>query len=436
MFINIDSTPNANFAVCVNPHHDPLTAVLHKCDDTSPNSCGGAGVVEPFLPCTKTGSKIVCNIDKVYFGGFMETLHLTNACSYDLDGNYDQTLKCDDCIFEGGFIAINKRAYDENGILLPSGSPQEFNFQVTGNTGFTEEASVFGSGSVVIGVPAGSYDLFENLPPRWLVNDVSCINTLAVHEGSISSSKQLISKLEIPLATGLLCLFENREISSALPSLYIEKTADLTSYSAVGEVINYQYQVTNTGSSSYKLINVGDDKICHSGISEYCISCPLSGTLNPGNSVACEAVSYVVTQDDIDLGYIKNIAQARDQGLGGLSNEVQHFIDTIQIQSISLNKQGIFNDENGNGLAEAGETISYVFTLSNYGNTTQIISSFTDPLIPDLMLNCSPNSFPVTLLPGDTLDCTGNYTLSVHDLDPGYMINTATACFSPPEYDI
>ena len=36
--------------------------------------------------------------------------------------------------------------------------------------------------------------------------------------------------------------------------------------------------------------------------------------------------------------------------------------------SIALVKTGVFNDENGDQCADAGETISYSFTVTNTGN--------------------------------------------------------------------
>ena len=46
-----------------------------------------------------------------------------------------------------------------------------------------------------------------------------------------------------------------------------------------------------------------------------------------------------------------------------------------------LEKAGSFNDENGDGFAQTGETISYSFTVTNDGNVTVNNIIVTDSLI-------------------------------------------------------
>jgi hypothetical protein len=88
------------------------------------------------------------------------------------------------------------------------------------------------------------------------------------------------------------------------PSLAIVKTATPTTYSAVGDVISYSYEVTNDGNLTlYDPFTVADDK----AIDESCPATPVS--LDPGDSITCTA-SYTITQADIDAGSVTNVAFA------------------------------------------------------------------------------------------------------------------------------
>ena len=89
------------------------------------------------------------------------------------------------------------------------------------------------------------------------------------------------------------------------PGLEIENTALDASYAAVGDILNYEYVVTNTGNFTITdPITVSDDRIAS-------VSCPAlpAGQLAPLASIVCTA-SYSVTQADLDFGDVVNIASA------------------------------------------------------------------------------------------------------------------------------
>ena len=69
-----------------------------------------------------------------------------------------------------------------------------------------------------------------------------------------------------------------------------------------------------------------------------------------------------------------------------------------------------------------GQEIEYTITATNTGNLTLTNVSITDPKLGTL--TCTQ---PVSLAPGETLTCTGVYSITQADLNFGSVANTATA---------
>jgi uncharacterized repeat protein (TIGR01451 family) len=102
----------------------------------------------------------------------------------------------------------------------------------------------------------------------------------------------------------------------------------------------------------------------------------------------------------------------------------------VPAAAILLNKTATLNDTNSNGVADAGETIGYSFTVKNTGNVTLTNVTVTDPEL-DLAITCSPT----TLAPGSSADCTtsGTHVVTQSDVDAGGVIsNTAEAVATTP----
>ena len=97
-------------------------------------------------------------------------------------------------------------------------------------------------------------------------------------------------------------------------------------------------------------------------------------------------------------------------------------VDTVNMNPLQLTKAANFEDENSNGFAEVGETITYVFSVCNAGTTQLTQISIDDPLI-------TVAGGPVILEAGscDASSFMGSYTITAADLAAGMIMNQATA---------
>ena len=195
---------------------------------------------------------------------------------------------------------------------------------------------------------------------------------------------------------------------------------------AVGDVLNYAVQVTNTGNVTLTGVTVVD---------------PLTGqnisgvTLAPGANQTFNT-SYTLTQADLDgAGHaggdhdIDNTATASSNETGETqaSSTVEVLLvydPKIAIDKVFLNVSG----GDGDALADAvGDVLNYAVQVTNTGNVTLTGVTVVDPLT-------GQNISGVTLAPGANQTFNTSYTLTQADLDgAGHaggdhdIDNTATA---------
>ncbi|EAQ40561.2 hypothetical protein MED134_07389 [Dokdonia sp. MED134] len=207
-------------------------------------------------------------------------------------------------------------------------------------------------------------------------------------------------------------------------------------FAQVGETITYNFTVTNTGNVTVTNIIVTDPLVTVTGG-------PID--LVPGASDATTFVAeYVLTQEDVDAGMVENQALATGQNPNGDDVEDTSDDDSTEegeddvtitdlpedVGSIAVVKTGTFNDEDGDGFAQAGETITYNFTVSNTGNVTISNIVITDPLV-------AVTGGPIDLEPGasDATTFVAEYVLTQEDVDAGMVENQALATGQNPNGD-
>jgi uncharacterized repeat protein (TIGR01451 family)/LPXTG-motif cell wall-anchored protein len=208
------------------------------------------------------------------------------------------------------------------------------------------------------------------------------------------------------------------------PGLEILKTGSLddangNGFADAGETITYGFDVMNTGNTTLTNVVVIDERfpeLASSGV-----------TLAPGTDTTITSASYTVTQADVDAGGVTNVAVARGNVPGVpevVSVPDEEFIEGPPFApGIALEKTAALDDANANGVADAGETIVYSFTLLNTGNVTLFDVAVDDPMLGGLVpeaLDLLPPAVPTTV-------SAQPYTVTAEDVAAGEIVNTALA---------
>ncbi|HEY69156.1 MAG TPA: hypothetical protein G4O08_01085 [Anaerolineae bacterium] len=211
----------------------------------------------------------------------------------------------------------------------------------------------------------------------------------------------------------------------------LSKSASPTTYSQVGEVITYTYTVTNNSGFDMYDVRIHDDLvevICPSSQIEGGMTgsaCDSDSRIKPGY-MTCTA-TYVITQSDIDNGYVTNEATVNAKYdvpnlcSGSLkvhqeSADANHSLPALKLPSINLTMTGSPSYFYG-----PGEVISYTYTVENTGNV-----SLTEPItVKDDLVSVSCPTGGLT--PAESLECTASYTTTEADTVNGSIQNTAIA---------
>ena len=259
------------------------------------------------------------------------------------------------------------------------------------------------------------------------MEQTTCTGTYTVIQEDLDAG-QVINNAEASgtPAGGILTAAGAQETVSGTqnPQLTLEKTALTTDFSAVGDILDYSYKVTNTGNVTLtNAVSVDDDKITIPAI----VSCPSlpAGGLAPNAFITCTA-SYMVTQADLDAGFVTNIASATHGTT--ISPTDQATVTATQNPAMTLLKEPVETS-----YAAVGDMISYNYTVMNTGNVLIANLSVTDDLISSVTCNVtSVGNGDANLDPNEVVVCTGIYQVTQADLDNGFVTNNAEATGTPP----
>ncbi|NRD76932.1 hypothetical protein HPT25_05415 [Bacillus sp. BRMEA1] len=294
----------------------------------------------------------------------------------------------------------------------PNGpTPKQGGIQIPFNTTVeTTDGAAIVSDSAVC--PSG-FICKKSQPGPWTLNDSSTISyTMTVTKtGTTNSTESTLvnnAKLVEDTTKQERTASKTVTLTDAHTEITLEKTASNTTYSAVGDVINYNYKVKNTGNVSLDgPVTVDDNKVQ--------VTCP-SGSLAPGEIVTCTA-QYGITQADLDAGSVTNVATATASGV--TSNQATLTVQAVQNKSLSLVKTA-----SSTTYSAVGDVINYHYEVKNTGNV-----SLNGPVTVDdnkVQVTCPSGG----LAPGEIVTCTAQYGITQADLDAGSVTNVATATAS------
>ncbi|PTR32233.1 putative repeat protein (TIGR01451 family) [Rhodococcus sp. OK519] len=314
----------------------------------------------------------------------------------------------------------------------------------TGNTA-TTTGNATGVQSVkvgpLLGLPGTEYTIKEtakngadlaNYTVSWQCVDAK---TNAKLVGGVGAS----GKVKLPSTKGgasVACTFTNGSLKSGLA---LEKSAapNTAADFEVGKTITYSFKMTNTGDVTLKDVKPVEKSFSgKADMSDF--TCPDGAkSLAAKASVTCTA-TYVLQQEDIDLGKLDNTATATGNDPGGKpvnSNESPaNLVGGPATPGITIEKTASPKAAESYKL---GQTIKYSFKVTNTGDVTLRNVGVNEGTFtgvgPLSAVECPDTS--KSLAPKSSVTCTAEYTLTQKDIDNGKIENTATATGTPPGTD-
>ncbi|WP_369185288.1 LPXTG cell wall anchor domain-containing protein [Streptomyces sp. Y1] len=215
------------------------------------------------------------------------------------------------------------------------------------------------------------------------------------------------------------------------PAVTVVKTAEEKSYAKAGDVLHYDFAVTNTGNVTLADVTVNETQFSGTGAKPK-IACPAAAkSMAPGAKVTCTA-TYTVTQADVDAGKVTNAATATGTPPSGpppVSPPSETEVPGSRNPAITVVKTA-----EEKSYAKAGDVLHYDFAVTNTGNVTLADVTVTETAFSGTgakpTVTC-PDAAK-SLAPGATVTCTAGYEVTQADVDAGRVTNAATATGTPP----
>ncbi len=202
--------------------------------------------------------------------------------------------------------------------------------------------------------------------------------------------------------------------------LEIVKSANVQSYSAVGDEIDYTIIATNTGEATLTNVDISDALI--DGLESWECTPEIPATLAPGEQITCTA-TYEVTQADITAGTVFNQACVE-------SDETPEICDDVNVDLISI---VLDKSASRNFVPETGTDVTFTLSFSHpaeeppvymYSLVDDVYGDLLDPANPAVSENDCTDYVGLLVVPDQWYTC--QFTAPVTVTLQQDHVNTAT----------
>jgi uncharacterized repeat protein (TIGR01451 family) len=209
--------------------------------------------------------------------------------------------------------------------------------------------------------------------------------------------------------------------NTSVLKLTVQTHNGATTFSQPGEVINYDYVITNTGTTPLAgpvLVTDGSKLVTCPGVNSVGNQ---DNYLDLNETITCTA-PYTISQADVTTASVTNIATATAGGVTSNQSGITLTLGAVQPSSVLKLQKTSSSQTYG----QAGESITYTYVVTNTGTTPLGPSQFT---ISDNKLGAPINCGPAdtTLAPNQSVNCSAPYTITAADMNLANVTNSATA---------
>jgi uncharacterized repeat protein (TIGR01451 family) len=204
--------------------------------------------------------------------------------------------------------------------------------------------------------------------------------------------------------------------------LTVQTRDGASTFSATGEVINYNYVITNTGTTPLAGPVIVTDAPRGPSCPDVATIGNLDTYLDLNETITCTS-THTVTEVDVSTGSITNLATAN---AGGVVSNQTGITLTRSVAAQTLSTLTLTKTASSQTYGQIGQTITYNYTITNIG---------TAPLGPDqFVINDNKLAAPLpcgpagtTLAPSQSITCSAPYLITQADMSAANVTNSAYA---------
>lgn len=236
------------------------------------------------------------------------------------------------------------------------------------------------------------------------------------------------------------------DLVDANPVLTVAKAATVNDggdgHDDPNDTISYTFTVTNDGNVTLTNVVLNDPRVTLSapvlvdngtaGDSSDGVLSAGWDVLGPGDTLSYTA-TYILQSADVDAAQVVNTATATAATVPGAPVTASDTETTLLnvVSTLGLAKVATLND-GGDGVVNAGDTISYAFTVTNTGTITQTNVSVSDPLLNVAALPGQTQAFQMMAAAASGADpITTASTSAAEPFDPVKAFEGEVRLFAP-----